>query len=138
MNRRGPANSSFPRKREPSFAKRLEAKILGKITPIRIRALDQLKFPVAVPFLDSFLTKDRLLHRGMLFEPDEHPNAIFAREAAQYPVPVLVNARDEIGRDAGIKSPVAFRSQQIDSRAEFAMHGQSLLGSRFRGNDEVG
>ena len=41
----------------------LSPKLLVKITPLPIMALDQLQFPRAAPFLDALFAEDRIGHR---------------------------------------------------------------------------
>src|SRR6202048_232135 len=50
--RRSAPLSSFPRKREPR-GQALSRKLIVKIAPLRIMALDQLQFPRTPPFLDA-------------------------------------------------------------------------------------
>jgi hypothetical protein len=74
----------------------------------------------------------------MLLEPYEPPDAVLAREDGDRAFAMLLDALDEAGGDAGIDCAIAPVGEQIDRGLELALHCKSLLGSRFRGNDEVG
>jgi len=63
---------------------------------------------------------------------------MLAREAGYRAFAVLLDALDEAGGYAGLDRSVAPVGEQIDRGLELALHCKSLLGSRFRGNDEVG
>ena len=131
--------SSSPRKRGPSRLQGQKAQILRQVAPAEIVLLDQFDLPCAEPLLDPLLAQDRLLHRRVLFEPDEPPDPVLAREAGNRAVAVLLDALDQAGGDAGIDRAIAPVGEQIDRGLELALlHRKSLLGSRFRGNDEVG
>ena len=51
---------------------------------------------------------------------------------------MLVEALDEVRRDAGVGRSIALAGEDVDCRLKVALHLKSLLGSRFRGNDEGG
>src|SRR6478735_2196942 len=72
----------------------------------------------------------------MLFEPDQALDAVLAGEAGHHAFAVLVDALDQVRRDPGVERAVAARGHDVDARLKVALHAQSLLGSRFRGNDE--
>ena len=51
-----------------------------QIKPMRIGAFDQVDLPCAGVVFDCLLALDRFAHVGELLVPDEHVDAIFARE----------------------------------------------------------
>ena len=73
----------------------------------------------------------------MLLEPDEQLDAVLLREPAHEAVTRLLDAGEEVGRDAGLERAVPLRSEQIDGGREIEMHVFVQLGSRVRGNDEI-
>ena len=74
----------------------------------------------------------------MEFEPDEHFCAVLACEAVGEAFAVLVHSLNQVRGNAGVYRAVAARGDDVDAGLEFALHRQTLLDSRFRGNDEGG
>jgi hypothetical protein len=61
---------------------------------------------------------------------------VLAGEARRYAFAVLVDAPQQVRGDAGVEGAVAARGHDVDAGLEVALHSRTLLGSRFRGNDE--
>jgi hypothetical protein len=66
-----------------------------KISPMRVFALDQIDFPVALPLLDLPFPGQRCLKAFMGFEPHKTVNAVFGGKAGDGPCFVLPNAARE-------------------------------------------
>ena len=64
---RRPRGSGDP---EPAPGRALSGKLIVKIAPLRIMALDQLQFLRTPPFLDAFFAEDRIGHG--LVKLDKH------------------------------------------------------------------
>ena len=88
--------------------------IILQITPLRICAFDQRKFPGAPPFLDFLLTRNRGRHFAVLFEPDEARAAILPRKPVDQAFAMLMGALDEIARDAKVERAIALTRHEID------------------------
>lgn len=76
----------------------------GAVFPERIILLDQRHLPSPSPILQLLFTSDRGVHVIEHLEVDEAPHAVLRREALEGSGPMLMDAGDEIGRDADIKS----------------------------------
>ena len=106
-----------------SPAQRRQPQFLRQIAPLRVRRLDQLDLPLALPILDLLLTRDRGVHRPGEFEPDERLHAIAVGEAAETAVAVLADALDQVRGDAGVERAVPRAGHDIGAGLEVGMHG---------------
>ena len=88
-----------------SCPQRRQSQFLRQVAPFRVRRLDQLNLPFALPILDPLLARDRGVHRPGEFEPDERLHAIAVGEAAETAVAVLADALDQVRGDAGVGVP---------------------------------
>jgi hypothetical protein len=101
---------------------RIEAEVLREVPPFWITGLDQFQLLGPIPFLDPLLASDRRFHGRVLLEPDEQLDAVLLREPAHEAVTVLLDAGEEVGRDAGVERAVPLRREQIDGGREIVMH----------------
>ena len=69
----------------PSSTQRRQSQFFRQITPLRVRRLDHLDLPLALPVLVSLLARDRGVHRPGAFEPDERFDAIAFGEPPKLP-----------------------------------------------------
>src|SRR5205823_7568130 len=97
--------------RRPS---QLRRQVEIQIDPMRVVALDQVEFPLALPFLDLLFPADRRLDRVVRLEPDQSIDTIARCEAGHRLTLVLEHAPDEIGGHPHIKCSMGFACQQID------------------------
>jgi hypothetical protein len=103
---------------------RLAGDIRPQITPRRVHPVDQLQFPRAVPFLDSFLPLDCRFHRFVHFVPDQSRDVVAIAEAIYQMLPVLRGTRNQVAGDSGISSSIAIICQQADTW--LSVHRSSL------------
>src|SRR5690606_18823766 len=100
-----------------------EAELNSQVAPGRIALFDQLELPRPVPLLEPLLAHDRMLHRGVWLEPDQHLDAILAGEARDGALPMLMDPLHQVRRDTDIERPAATRGEQVNARAELSLHG---------------
>lgn len=108
---------------QASPAQRWQAEFLRQIAPFRVRRLDQLDLPFALPVLDLLLARDRGKHRSGEFEPDERLHAIAVGEAAETAVAVLADALDQVRGDAGVECAAARAGHDIGAGLAIGVHG---------------
>lgn len=109
-----------------SPAQRRQSQFLRQVAPVRIRRLDQLDLPLALPVLDLLLARDRGVHRPGEFEPDERLYAIAVGEAPETSVAVLADALDQVRGDAGVERAVPRARHDIGAGLEVGVHGWRL------------
>ena len=100
-----------------------ETQFLSQIAPFRVRCLDQVGLPLALPVLDLLLARDRGVHRPGELEPDERFDAIAFGEAVETAVAVLDGALDQVRGDAGVERAVGRAGDYIDAGLEVGVHG---------------
>lgn len=106
-----------------SPTQRRQSQLLRQIPPLRVRRLDQLDLPFALPVLDLLLARDRGVHRSGEFEPDERLHAIAVGEAAETAAPVLADALDQVRGDAGVERAMPRARHDIGAGLEVGVHG---------------
>src|SRR5579871_1807787 len=112
-------SSSFPRKRESRAAgNRLPlalSKLPVKVTPSRIAFLHQPKFPGSVPFLDLLFSYDRMRHRRVNLEVNQHVHAISLGESFHDVCPVFPDPTPQVAGHPDIQGPVAPACQDVET-----------------------
>ena len=83
---------------------------------MRVMLLNQVQLPVAMPALQLLLSQDRSFHSPRLLEMDEPHYTIARRETGHTPTAMLVQTRDQLGRNANIESPAWRAGEDIDAR----------------------
>ena len=106
-----------------SPTQRWQSQFLRQIAPFRVRRLDQLDLPLALPILDLLLARDRGVHRSGEFESDERLHAIAVGEAAETAVAVLTDALDQVRGDAGVERAVPRARHDMGAGLEVGVHG---------------
>src|SRR4029079_8367805 len=114
---------SFPRKRESSAVSRCRD-IGPKITPVRIRLLNQRKLPPPAPLLELAFAPERRFSRLVKLEPDQHFHAMATCKAWGEAVAVLPNALHQVVRHPSIESAVSPACENVNREG----HANSALG----------
>ena len=97
------------------LGQRVEAQRDCEVVPMRVVALDQVHFPVAVPLLDSLLGRDRRFHRVGHFVPDQADDAVMAGKAFEGAFAVLENSADEVRGHAYVQRAVIAVAEDVDA-----------------------
>ncbi len=126
----------------------LHYQFIVQIFPIWIAFLNQVQFPLPVPFFYLFLSGNCCFCRSMHLIPNQTMNSIFLRKTVSKIVSVFVNTLNQVRRDPRIKRTISFTAQHINNKLfhYFSAVYPSLfhqserrkvkrLDSRFRGND---
>src|SRR6266700_6533596 len=95
---------------------RLSRQRLIEVLPAGIHRFDQSQFLRAATGLDLLFASDRLGHALVQFIPNQHLAAIFLRESIKQPLAVLEGAPRQVGRNAGVESPVTLVCHDVDAR----------------------
>src|SRR6202035_5752258 len=91
--------------------------LFRKITPARIRSLDQPELPNTVPFLELAFALERALAGFVLLEPNQHLDTVLSREAGHGADLMLPNAASEIVGHADVERAIAEARQNVDVEA---------------------
>jgi len=94
--------------------KRLWVQVVVEISPIRVGALDEVEFPLALPLLDLLFPTDRRLDRSVRLEPHQGVDAIARSEARDCLAPVLGHPLHQIRSHADVQRSIRLACQQID------------------------
>jgi hypothetical protein len=115
----------------------LNRQFVTEVAPLRIMALDQLKFPGTPPFFYPLFAQDRIGHGLVKFGEDQVVDAVVSHKAGNRIRPMLPNAASEIGRYTDIERTVASAGKNVHTRT-FLRHPMTsaALGPRFRGDDK--
>jgi len=78
------------------------------VIPIRVMLFNQIYLPLPRPFLDRFLSSNRLGDQIMFFKPNQTRCAIFCREFGANTISMFLYSAGQIGSDTGVESAVLF------------------------------
>ena len=124
-----PQSPSSPRRRGPRFwrnkcCNRIDE--LMQVHPVGVHLLNDAEFPGAVPFLQSLLAADGILHRVMMLIPHKLLQAVLLGESFKRSALV---SRDPVPQRAGHadihRAPVKVR-HDVDSRELLFMHAAQV------------
>ena len=85
-----------------------------QIGPIRVHLLDQSNLPIAVPFLEALLPRNRLVDPFISFVPDKSGYVIAGGEARNDLGSVLTHAARKIVGHAQVEGAMATACEEID------------------------
>jgi len=121
-----------PLSRGPSRQHALEDQIVGQVTPVRVKVLDQLNLPGAPPPLHRMFSRTCFENRRECFEIHELIDPIFSGKARNEPSFVLGHASDEIVGNADIERSVASACENVDEvRSVHLFVNRECAGSRL-------
>ena len=128
-------NPSSPRKRGP-IRRSLSSKQFGPIPPIHVVFFNQPNLPVAIPFLELFFTRNRLIRSVKPFHMNKPVHSVFLRECVGSARSVLTKAPGQVVRDTNVQGAVSTTRQNVD---EILCHQrtQVVMGPRLRGDDNI-
>jgi len=108
---------------------RRQAQSHGQIYPLRVFAFDQVDLPLPVPALELLFPEDSALHVAEHLEAHEAMDTVSAGKAGDAARPMLMQARDQVRRDADVERPVGLAGQNIDAR--LAIHSAPETADRW-------
>ena len=94
--------------------------LVVKITPLRVVALNQLKFPRAAPFLDPFFAEDHIGHGVVKLDKHQPMHSVIPNKSADGIQTMLPSTTSNITCDADIKRAIALAGKDVDARALLA------------------
>ena len=87
--------------------------------------LDECELPFAPPLFDLFLSADRVIYVGVMFEPDERSDIMLVREAFDVSVFVFPHSPYEIIAHADVKRAVSLGRENISEVVMFS-HSRTI------------
>jgi hypothetical protein len=102
---------------------RFKAQLHRKVAPFRVRAVDKVDLPVAVPAFQLLLSENGALHVTEHFIVNEAIDLVTRSEAACAAIPVLAEPPHEVGRHTNVYCTVVPAGENIDARVPLIRHG---------------
>ena len=89
---------------------------------MRIRVINQVNLPSAVPILQLFFARYRRLHRAKNFKMHQPVNGIFGRMSRRHTAAMLRKPLQQVGRDADVQRSIMLACKYIYARGFFISH----------------
>ena len=93
-----------------------------QIHPMRIRVINQVNLPSAVPILQLLLARNRCLHRAKNFKMHQPVNGIFGSMSRRHTAPMLRKPLQQVGRDANVQRSIMLAREYIYAGRFFISH----------------
>ena len=89
---------------------------------MRIRVINQVNLPSAVPILQLFFARNRRLHRAKNFKMHQPVNGIFGSMTRRHAAAMLRKPLQQVGRDADVQRSIMLACKYIYARGFFISH----------------
>jgi len=93
-----------------------------QIHPIRVRSVNQVDLPRAVPILQLLLPRNRCLHRAKNLKMHQSVNCIFGNMSRRQTVTMLRQALEQVGSHADVQRTIKLACKYIYARSFLVSH----------------
>ena len=105
---------------------RLHSQPNSQINPMRVRGVNQVDLPRAVPILQLLLPRNRGLHRAKNLKMHQDIYGVFGRVSRRQPVTMLRQALEQVGSYADVQRTIKLACKYIYARLFFLAHRWSV------------
>jgi len=102
---------------------RFKAEPHREVAPFRVRAVDEVDLPVAVPAFQLLFTRNGAFHVTEHFEVNEAIDIVARGEAGRATIAVLADPLHQVRRNTNVEGAVVPAGEDVDARVPFVRHG---------------